>query len=73
MQVSECQGKVRTYFISTTRSKQGNAGKYSRLGGRPSGRLTLAEVVFGLVQARQKEKIREINSNFGLISCKLKC
>uniref|UniRef100_A0A8C7XTN9 adenylate cyclase n=1 Tax=Oryzias sinensis TaxID=183150 RepID=A0A8C7XTN9_9TELE len=71
--ISECQGKVRTYFISTTRSKQGNAGKYSRLGGRPSGRLTLAEVVFGLVQARQKEKIRETNSNFGLISCKLKC
>ncbi|KAF6737588.1 Adenylate cyclase type 8 [Oryzias melastigma] len=71
--VSECQGKVRTYFISTMRSKQEGVGKYGRLVGRPSGRLTLAEVVFGLVQARHKEKIRETNSNFGLIPCKLKC
>ncbi|XP_029903305.1 adenylate cyclase type 8 [Myripristis murdjan] len=63
--VSERQGKVRTYFISTMRSKRANAGTEGRSGAR-SGRITLAGVVFGLVQARQKEKIREANGGFSL-------
>ncbi|XP_059212269.1 adenylate cyclase type 8 [Centropristis striata] len=64
--VSECQGKVRTYFISTMRSKRANAGTDGRLGARTGGRMTLAGVVFGLVQARHKEKMRDTNGGFGL-------
>ncbi|KAK9531559.1 hypothetical protein VZT92_010978 [Zoarces viviparus] len=71
--VSECQGKVRTYFISTTRSKRANFGMDGHLGVRTGGRMTLAEVVFGLIQARHKEKIRETNRAFGLSPCRLKC
>ncbi|XP_041661682.1 adenylate cyclase type 8 [Cheilinus undulatus] len=64
--VSERQGKVRTYFISTMRSKRANLGTDSRMGGRTGGRMTLAEIVFGLVQARNKEKMRETNGGFSL-------
>uniref|UniRef100_A0A3B5L6G2 adenylate cyclase n=1 Tax=Xiphophorus couchianus TaxID=32473 RepID=A0A3B5L6G2_9TELE len=64
--VSECQGKVRTYFISTMRSKRGRVGGEKYSGGRAGGRMTLAGVVHGLVQARHKEKMREANGNFGL-------
>ncbi|XP_072218119.1 adenylate cyclase type 8 [Leuresthes tenuis] len=71
--VSECQGKVRTYFISTKRSKRANVGSDVRPGGRSGGRMTLAGVVFGLVQARHKEKIRENNGNFGITPCSLQC
>ncbi|CAN9507448.1 unnamed protein product [Ophioblennius macclurei] len=71
--VSERQGKVRTYFISTMRSKKANGGTAdSRLGVR-TGRMTLAGVVFGLVQARHKEKIRELNGGYSLAPCKLQC
>ncbi|KAM9354984.1 adenylate cyclase type 8 [Pholidichthys leucotaenia] len=62
--VSEHQGTVRTYFISTVRSKIASDGTDGRLGGRTGGRMTLAEVVFGLVQSRHKEKIRETNGRF---------
>ncbi|XP_008311172.1 adenylate cyclase type 8 isoform X2 [Cynoglossus semilaevis] len=68
--VSERQGKVRTYFISTVRNK---TATYGRTGGRTGGRMTLAEVVFGLVQARNKEKIRETNGGFSLSPCSLQC
>ncbi|KAK5852968.1 hypothetical protein PBY51_006797 [Eleginops maclovinus] len=61
--VSERQGKVRTYFISTSRSKKASMGT-DRQGFRTGGRMTLAAVVFGLVQARHKEKIRETNGGF---------
>ncbi|XP_038143389.1 adenylate cyclase type 8 [Cyprinodon tularosa] len=62
--VSECQGKVRTYFISTMRNKRTSVGAENYLEGRAGSRMTLAEVVHGLVQARQKEKLREANGNF---------
>ncbi|XP_076129258.1 adenylate cyclase type 8 [Alosa pseudoharengus] len=78
--VSERKGRIRTYFISTSRRQRpadgggggggggGGALKVQREGGRAnrSGRSTLAEVVFGLVQAIQKEKTREVNGGFGL-------
>ncbi|XP_014267484.2 adenylate cyclase type 8 isoform X1 [Maylandia zebra] len=62
--VSEHQGKVRTYFIRTMRSKMANDGTDGRLAGQTGGRMTLAEVVFSLVQARHKEKMREGNRRF---------
>ncbi|XP_049914175.1 adenylate cyclase type 8 [Epinephelus moara] len=71
--VSECQGKVRTYFISTMRSKKANLGTDGRLGGRTAGRMTLAGVVFGLVQARHKEKMRDTNGGFSLAPRTLQC
>ncbi|XP_041815308.1 adenylate cyclase type 8 [Chelmon rostratus] len=71
--VSERQGKVRTYFISTVRSKSGNVGADGRFGGRTGGRMTLAGVVFGLVQARHKEKMRETNGGFSLTPHALQC
>uniref|UniRef100_A0A3P8S305 adenylate cyclase n=1 Tax=Amphiprion percula TaxID=161767 RepID=A0A3P8S305_AMPPE len=70
--VSERQGKVRTYFISTMRNQRANTGTDGHLGGRTGGRMTLAEVVFGLVQARHKETHRDTNG-FSLASCKLQC
>ncbi|KAL3052514.1 hypothetical protein OYC64_005120 [Pagothenia borchgrevinki] len=66
--VSERQGKVRTYFISTSRSKRAYMGT-DRQGARTGGRMTLAAVVFGLVQARHKEKIRETNGGFSRSGC----
>ncbi|KAF0023543.1 adenylate cyclase type 8 isoform X2 [Scophthalmus maximus] len=71
--VSERQGKVRTYFISTMRSKMANVATDCRAGGRAAGRMTLAGVVFGLVQARNKEKMRETNGGFGLNTRTLQC
>ncbi|XP_060947487.1 adenylate cyclase type 8 [Limanda limanda] len=69
--VSESKGKVRTYFISTMRSKMANVVTDGRTGARTAGRMTLAGVVFGLVQARNKEKIREVNGGFSLAPCTL--
>ncbi|XP_054617386.1 adenylate cyclase type 8 isoform X2 [Dunckerocampus dactyliophorus] len=69
--VSECQGKVRTYFISTMRSKIANTSPDGRPGGRTSGRMTMAGIVFSLVQARHKEKLRETNGGFKLTRCAL--
>uniref|UniRef100_UPI003AAB249D adenylate cyclase type 8 n=1 Tax=Centroberyx gerrardi TaxID=166262 RepID=UPI003AAB249D len=71
--VSERQGKVRTYFISTMRSKKANAGTNGCARPRSGGRITLAGVVFGLVQARHKEKMREANGGFRLKPCSLQC
>ncbi|KAM9840261.1 adenylate cyclase type 8 [Aulostomus maculatus] len=71
--VSECQGKVRTYFISTIRSKNAITTTDGHLGGRTGGRMTLAKVVFGLVQARHKEKMRETNGGFALKPCTIQC
>ncbi|XP_051816920.1 adenylate cyclase type 8 [Acanthochromis polyacanthus] len=70
--VSERQGKVRTYFISTVCSQRANTGTDGHFGGRTGGRMTLAEVVFGLVQARHKEMHRDTNG-FSLAPCKLQC
>ncbi|XP_045916053.1 adenylate cyclase type 8 isoform X2 [Micropterus dolomieu] len=69
--VSERQGKVRTYFISTMRCKRANVGTDGHSGGQTGGRLTLAGVVFSLVQARHKEKMREASMGFGLNPCTL--
>ena len=69
--MSESQGKVRTYFISTVRSKMANVVTDGRTGARTAGRMTLAGVVFGLVQARNKEKMREVNGGFSLAPCTL--
>lgn len=43
------------------------------MGRQTAGRMTLAELVFSLVQARHKEKIREANGVFGLTPCTLQC
>lgn len=64
--MSECQGKVRTYFISTVRSKRARGGAAAHLAVRTGGRMSLAEVVFGLLQAQHKEKMREANGAFCL-------
>lgn len=73
LQVSERQGKVRTYFISTMRNKTTLAETEGPLRSRTGGRMTLAAVVYGLVQARHKEKLREANGGFGLTPCSLQC
>lgn len=73
LQVSERQGKVRTYFIRTMRNKSSMLGTDGQLRVRTGGRLTLAEVVFNLVQARHKEKIREANGSLALTPCTLQC
>uniref|UniRef100_A0A8C6SS17 adenylate cyclase n=1 Tax=Neogobius melanostomus TaxID=47308 RepID=A0A8C6SS17_9GOBI len=63
--VSEQQGKVRTYFISTIRNKTASATAFCRSGrDRKAGCITLAEVVNGLLQSRQKEKRRETNGGY---------
>ncbi|XP_054475053.1 adenylate cyclase type 8 [Anoplopoma fimbria] len=71
--VSECQGKVRTYFISNMRSKRATVGPEGGLGLRTGGRMSLAEVVFGLVHAQNKEKMRDTSGAFGRTPCNLQC
>ncbi|KAM7367911.1 hypothetical protein PAMP_014177 [Pampus punctatissimus] len=71
--VSEHKGKVRTYFISTMRSKRASVATDGHPGVRTGGRMTLAGVVYGLVQARHKEKLRETNGGFSLKPCTLQC
>lgn len=72
--VSECQGKVRTYFISTIRHKAASVATFGRSGrNRKAGHMTLAEVVYGLLQSRQKEKLRETNGGYGLASPSFHC
>lgn len=73
LQVSERQGKVRTYFISTMRNKSTVTETEGPLRARSGGRMTLAAVVYGLVQARHKEKLREANGGLGLTPCSLHC
>ncbi|CAL8392607.1 unnamed protein product [Gadus morhua 'NCC'] len=71
--VSESKGKVRTYFIGSMRSRNSHSRK-ERLNKRRSGaRHTLAEVVFGLVQARNKEKKREPNPSLTVSPCLSDC
>lgn len=73
LQVSESQGKVRTYFIGTMRRKGSIVGTDGRLRVRTGGRMTLAEVVFNLVQTRHKEKMREVNRSLALAPSTLQC
>ena len=62
---------MRTYFINSSRGQRMST-LVGRSGGRSGGRSTLAAVVFGLVQARNKEKQREANGGFNLTSCSAK-
>lgn len=72
--VSEYQGKVRTYFISTIRHKTSSVATFCRTGRlQKAGRITLAEVVYGLLQSRNKEKLRETNGGYGLASPSFQC
>ncbi|XP_063078208.1 adenylate cyclase type 8-like [Engraulis encrasicolus] len=79
--VSEHRGRVRTYFISTGRQRRGGGrggggggrggggGGGKEMQGQKSGRTTLAELVFGMVQNIQKEKLRAVNGGFNLAQC----
>ncbi|KAK0131315.1 Adenylate cyclase type 8 [Merluccius polli] len=71
--VSESKGKVRTYFIGSMRNKNSHSRKERHSKTRSGARHTLAEVVFGLVQARNKEKMREPNGNLNVSPCKAEC
>ncbi|XP_036419588.1 adenylate cyclase type 8 [Colossoma macropomum] len=64
--VSERQGGVRTYFVSSREQRSSHAERTTtrRLS---LGRNTLAAVVFGLVQARKRETLREANGVFHLM------
>uniref|UniRef100_A0AAR2J1Y0 adenylate cyclase n=1 Tax=Pygocentrus nattereri TaxID=42514 RepID=A0AAR2J1Y0_PYGNA len=64
--VSERQGGVRTYFVNSREQRSSHAEKTAtrRL---TLGRNTLAAVVFGLVQARKRETLREANGVFHLM------
>lgn len=71
--VSEHQGNVRTYFISTIRHKTANATTFGRSGQRSEGRMTLAKVVYGLLQTRHREKLRETNGRLVLSPRSFQC
>lgn len=64
--VSERKGHVRTYFISTKRRQLSSNGLTERGKNGRSGRTTLATVVYGLVQAIQREKKKGTNGGFTL-------
>ncbi|XP_078021743.1 adenylate cyclase type 8-like isoform X1 [Epinephelus lanceolatus] len=64
--ISERHGKVRTYFVSS----QGERSSYMERGGGRGfalNRNTLGAVVYSLVQARKREKLREENGGFHLV------
>ncbi|XP_042337995.1 adenylate cyclase type 8, partial [Plectropomus leopardus] len=70
--ISERHGKVRTYFVSgqAETSVQGDmSGWTERGGGRGFGlnRNTLGAVVYSLVQARKRDRLREENGGFHLL------
>ncbi|XP_035006005.1 adenylate cyclase type 8 [Hippoglossus stenolepis] len=64
--ISERHGKVRTFFVS---SQEERSSLVERGGGRgfSLNRNTLGAVVFSLVQARKREKLREENGGFHLV------
>ncbi|XP_041834302.1 adenylate cyclase type 8-like isoform X2 [Melanotaenia boesemani] len=64
--ISERQGKVRTFFVSS----QDERSSYVERGGMRGfglNRNTLGAVVYGLVQAKKREKLREENGGFHLV------
>ncbi|XP_052001580.1 adenylate cyclase type 8 [Xyrauchen texanus] len=63
--VSEQRGGVRTYFVSSREQRLNYTERTSR--GIFLGRNTLSAVVFSLVHARKKEKLREANGGFHLM------
>ncbi|XP_038153644.1 adenylate cyclase type 8-like isoform X2 [Cyprinodon tularosa] len=64
--ISERHGKVRTFFVSNRDERSSFA---ERGGGRgfSMNRNTLGAVVYSLVQARKREKLREENGGFHLV------
>nr|XP_054591183.1 adenylate cyclase type 8 [Nothobranchius furzeri] len=64
--ISERHGKVRTYYVS---SRDERSSFVERGGGRgfSLNRNTLGAVVYSLVQARKREKLREENGGFHLV------
>ncbi|KAG9336305.1 hypothetical protein JZ751_002652 [Albula glossodonta] len=70
--VSERQGGVRTYFVSSRGQKHACTERTSSRAGL-GGRNTLAAVVFSLVQARNREKLREANGGFHLSQHSVQC
>ncbi|XP_056226655.1 adenylate cyclase type 8 isoform X1 [Seriola aureovittata] len=64
--ISERHGKVRTFFVS---NQEERSSFMERGGGRGFGlnRNTLGAVVYSLVQARKREKLREENGGFHLV------
>uniref|UniRef100_A0AAY4B6F6 adenylate cyclase n=1 Tax=Denticeps clupeoides TaxID=299321 RepID=A0AAY4B6F6_9TELE len=64
--VSERQGSVRTYFVSS-REQHSSYMERSISRSVPHGRNTLSAVVFALVQARKREKLREENGGFHIL------
>nr|XP_019968680.1 PREDICTED: adenylate cyclase type 8-like [Paralichthys olivaceus] len=64
--ISERHGKVRTFFVS---SQEERSSFMERGSGRgfSLNRNTLGAVVFSLVQARKREKLREENGGFHLV------
>ncbi|XP_042080927.1 adenylate cyclase type 8 [Haplochromis burtoni] len=64
--ISERHGKVRTYFVS---SREERSSFIERGGGRgfSLNRNTLGAVVYSLVQAQKREKMREENGGFHLV------
>ncbi|XP_041927854.1 adenylate cyclase type 8 [Alosa sapidissima] len=64
--VSERHGAVCTYFISSREQRSSYAERLTNRAGL-HGRNTLSGVVFTLVQARKKEKLREANGGFHLL------
>ncbi|XP_036398029.1 adenylate cyclase type 8 [Megalops cyprinoides] len=70
--VSEQQGGVRTFFVSSRGQASGHAERTSARAAF-AGRNTLAAVVFGLVQARKREKERENYGGFLLSEPAAQC
>ncbi|XP_028998169.1 adenylate cyclase type 8 isoform X2 [Betta splendens] len=64
--ISERHGKLRTYFVS---SREERSSFIERGGGRgfTLNRNTLGAVVYSLVQARKRERLREENGGFHLV------
>ncbi|XP_018522647.1 adenylate cyclase type 8 [Lates calcarifer] len=64
--ISERHGKIRTFFMS---SREERSSFMERGGGRgfSLNRNTLGAVVYSLVQARKREKLREENGGFHLV------
>lgn len=64
--ISERHGKVQTFFIS---SREGRPSLVERTSGRGliQNQNTLGAVVYSLVQARKREKLREENGGFHLV------
>ncbi|XP_047432127.1 adenylate cyclase type 8-like isoform X2 [Mugil cephalus] len=68
--VSERHGKIRTFFVSgrgeqSSFPERGGGGGGG--GGRSLTRNTLGAVVYSLIQARKREKLREENGGFHLV------